>query len=94
MEDWKNPFTNTNPLDAVLNFGNPTNSNNFVKKVTFKEPIEEQKEPDPVEEPKEPVDLLTQLKSLKKMQPPQVFKKEYKFPLILLFLLVLFLFLK
>ena len=26
---WKNPFTSTNPLDAMLNFGNPGNSNNW-----------------------------------------------------------------
>jgi len=26
---WKNPFTSTNPLDAMLNFGNPGNSNDW-----------------------------------------------------------------
>ena len=26
---WKNPFSSSNPLDAMLNFGNPGNSNNW-----------------------------------------------------------------
>ena len=32
---WKNPFSSSNPLDAMLNFGNPGNSNDWKNDVSI-----------------------------------------------------------
>ena len=57
-----NPFTNTNPLDAILNFGNAINSNNYVKsKLEIPPEI-------PLEIPPEPLDNSLEAINIKNFQ--------------------------